>query len=69
VRPTHLVVSLEAETDVEHRLDFLLVEVAQGDEVAPFEISRDHFCLSFVILPNLCAVASGPMRSREPVTW
>jgi hypothetical protein len=43
VRTAHLVVSLEAKADLQHGLDLLSVEVAQGDEVTSLEIPREHF--------------------------
>ena len=68
VRAAHLVVGLEAQTDFEHGLDLLPVEVAQGDEVASLEVPCDHFCLSFRQFPDLSAVCelSWAFGQRRP---
>jgi hypothetical protein len=35
VPPPHRVVLFESQTDLKHGLDFSLIEVSQGDEIAP----------------------------------
>src|ERR1019366_6264719 len=71
VGTAHLVVGLEPEADLQHGLDLLPVEVAQGDEIASFEVPRDHFRFSFPCAvgppnPTGCdRTSGGSQRSRS----
>jgi hypothetical protein len=66
MRATHLVVGLEAKADIEHRLDFLSVEVAQCDEITTLEIPVDHCCSPFEC-PDSC-VEFEPVITRRTST-